>query len=258
MERLAVTEVKDGIGYIRLTRPDKLNALSREMVTSIINALDELTADEAVKVIVLSGEGKAFCAGGDIASMQQLKSMSETADWMNYVSALSKKLLEMDKYVIAAVHGYAAGAGFSLALASDFIVAERNTKFALSFSNIGLIPDLGLIKLLTERISKTLAKEWISSGKVISAETAFEKGIINRIATGEVMEEAAKFAGFIVEGPALSNKYIKYLINHVDGLHQETAFMQENMIQTLLLQTEDHREGVAAFLEKRKPQFKGK
>ncbi|WP_088006048.1 enoyl-CoA hydratase/isomerase family protein [Indiicoccus explosivorum] len=258
MESLAVTEINEGIGYLRLNRPEKLNALSKEMVASVLSALDHLESDETVKVILLSGEGKAFCAGGDIASMQQLESAAETANWINYVSGLSRKLIEMDKYVVAAVHGYAAGAGFSLALAADFIVAGRDAKFALSFSNIGLIPDLGLIKQLAERVSKPIAKEWISSGKVIPAETAFKHGIINRIVSDNVTAEAAEFAKFVVEGPALSNKYVKYLINHVNELHHETAFMQENMIQALLLQTKDHREGVAAFLEKRKPEFTGK
>ncbi|MFC0272516.1 enoyl-CoA hydratase/isomerase family protein [Metabacillus herbersteinensis] len=258
MGNLVEIEVKDRIGHIRLNRPYKLNALSRELVEEVIQSLNSLSRDEEIMVIILSGEGKAFCAGGDIAAMKNLNDAYEVAKWIDFVSDLSKKMIDIDKYVIAAVHGYAAGAGFSIALAADFIVADENAKFALSFSNIGLIPDLGLIKLLSERISPQIAKEWISSGKVISAEEAYSNGIINRVSKGSVVEEAVRFAEFIVQGPSVSNKYVKYLVNHVGELHKETAFMQENMIQAMLLQTYDHKEGVDAFFEKRTPQFAGK
>lgn len=258
MENLVESTVENGIGYLTLNRPDKLNALSRPLVEEVIASLDLLSKDEKVKVIILSGQGKAFSAGGDIASMTELSNAYEVAEWIEFVSGLSQKIITIDKYVIAAVHGYAAGAGFSIALAADFIVADENAKFALSFSNIGLIPDLGLIKLLTERVSPPIAKEWISSAKVISAEEAKAHGLINRISEGSVIDSATEFAQFIVNGPPLSNKYVKYLVNHVGELHKETAFMQENMIQAMLLQTGDHKEGVAAFFEKRSPAFSGK
>ena len=181
MENLVEIEMKNRIGHIILNRPDKLNALSREMVEQVIHSLNTLLQDDAIKAIIVSGNGKAFCAGGDIESMKNLSDANEIVKWIDFVSGLSKKLMDMDKYVIAAVHGYAAGAGFSIALAADFIIADEDAKFALSFTNIGLIPDLGLIKLLTERVSPPIAKEWISSGKVISAQEAHSNGIINRI-----------------------------------------------------------------------------
>lgn len=258
MAKLVEIETQASIGYLKLNRPDKLNALSRELVQEVMQALDELSANQEIKVIVLSGEGKAFSAGGDISSMRELSDAHEVAEWIEYISGLSQKIISLDKYVIAAVHGYAAGAGFSIALAADFIVADENAKFALSFSNIGLIPDLGLIKLLTERVSPPLAKEWISSARTLSAEEAHSHGLINKISTESVVEAAAEFAGFIVNGPPISNKYVKYLVNHVGELHKETAFMQENMIQGMLLQTQDHQEGIAAFFDKRSPQFNGK
>ena len=258
MGNMVEIEVKSGIGHLKMNRPDKLNALSRELAEELLQGLESLNSDKEVKAIILSGEGKAFSAGGDIASMKELSNAAETAEWMDFISGLSKKLMNMDKYVIAAVHGYAAGAGFSIALAADFIVADENAKFALSFTNIGLIPDLGLIKALSERVSKPIAKEWISSGKVISSEEAYANGIINRISQDSVVEEAVRFADFIVKGPNISNKYVKYLVNHVGELHNETAFMQENIIQAMLLQTQDHKEGVKAFFEKRTPQFNGK
>lgn len=258
MGNLVEVTVKNQMGYLKMNRPEKLNALSKYLVEEMLQALDDLSNNEEVKVIILSGEGKSFCAGGDIDSMKNMDNPYTAISWIDYVSSLSQKLIAMDKYVIAAIHGYAAGAGFSIALAADFIVAEKDAKFALSFTNIGLIPDLGLIKLLTEYVSPPVAKEWISSGKIISAEEAQVNGIVNRIAEGSVVEEAAAFAEFIVKGPMISNKYVKYLVNHVSELHKETAFQQENMIQAMLLQTYDHKEGIASFFEKREPQFLGK
>lgn len=257
MSKLVKVNVKDQVGYIELNRPEKLNSLSKELVEQVIACLDEQSKNPDVKVIILSGAGKGFCAGGDIQSMQQLTSATEAASWVEFASGLTKKIMELDKYVIAAVHGYAAGAGFSIALAADFIIASQDAKFALSFMNVGLIPDLGLIKTLSERLSPALAKEWISSGRVVTASEAQSYGIINRVVEGDVVEAAREFAGFIVNGPLVANKYVKYLVNNVPTLNSDAAFMQENMIQTVLLQSADHKEGIKAFFEKRKPDFKG-
>ncbi|WP_209123449.1 enoyl-CoA hydratase/isomerase family protein [Alkalihalobacillus sp. BA299] len=257
MGELVIRKIQNQIGHIILNRPEKLNALSRELVQEINDCLDDYSKNPEVKVIVLSGNGKAFCAGGDIETMQNITHASEAAKWVEHASSLSKKLMETDKYVIAAVHGYAAGAGFSIALASDFIVASHEAKFALSFTNIGLIPDLGLIKSLSERLNPPIVKEWISAGKVIQAQEALSHDLINRVAEGDVVEAAESFAQFIVNGPVVANKYVKYLVNNAPNLHHETAFLQENVIQAILLQTEDHKEGVSAFYEKRNAQFIG-
>jgi 2-(1,2-epoxy-1,2-dihydrophenyl)acetyl-CoA isomerase len=258
LEPVIEVKIVENIGYVKFNRPNKLNALSRELVDQANAALDELSSNSDVKVIILSGEGKSFCAGGDISLMTQIKNAVDAVQWVELASSLSKKIMEIDKYVIAAVHGYAAGAGFSIALACDFIVAHRDAKFAVSFTNIGLIPDLGLIKTISQRVSPPIAKEWISSGKIISVEEAVNQGIVNKVAEGDVLKGAADFAKFILEGPALANKYVKYLVNHVHELSTENAFALESMIQSILLQSEDLKEGALAFLEKRKPNFKGK
>ncbi|MCM3594903.1 enoyl-CoA hydratase/isomerase family protein [Metabacillus idriensis] len=257
MNELINIKIENGIGHIILNRSNKLNALSRNLVEELQKALRVLENNNNVNVIILSGNGSSFCAGGDIQSMKELKNPVEAAEWVEFVSGLTRQILELEKYVIAAVHGYAAGAGFSLALACDFIVAEKESKFAFSFSNIGLIPDLGLVKLLSERISPPLLKEWISSSKILTAEEALSNQIINRLAEEEVLKEAEKFAEFIVEGPLLANKYVKYLVNTASSISNETALMQENTIQSILLQTNDHIEGISAFVEKRKASFKG-
>ncbi|WP_050632250.1 enoyl-CoA hydratase/isomerase family protein [Bacillus andreraoultii] len=259
-EMANIVEVKkeNGIAYVTMNRPDKLNALSHELVTGVIGALKEAEADQEVKAIILSGAGKSFCSGGDIGSFNEAKTVRDKLAHMKGAVALQNAIQQLDKYVISAVHGYAAGAGFSIALASDFIVADQKAAFAISFKNIGLIPDLGLVKALTENVPNALVKEWISKGAVISAQELYDKGIVNRVAEEDVRKEATEFAQFIIEGPPLANQFVKCLVNHAAELTNETNEMQENLMQTLLFNTADHREGVQAFFEKRAPKFEGK
>ncbi|MEK4425782.1 enoyl-CoA hydratase/isomerase family protein [Solibacillus sp. FSL K6-1523] len=251
-------EKKNQILYLTLNRPEKLNAFSMELTSSLITALKEAEADDDVKVIILTGAGKSFCAGGDVSSMGSRRDPATAIASMQNTSKVTKTILQLDKYVISAVHGYAAGAGFSLALASDFIIADQHARFVSSFKNIGLVPDLGLIKLLSERVSLPIAKEWISSAKIVSAEEAYAERVINRIATKDLLEVATEFAQFIVDGPPLANKFVKYMLNNASDFSHEASIMQENIIQTLMFQTEDAKEGVRAFAEKRSPDFKGK
>lgn len=244
--------------YIGLNQPDKRNALSPDVVTGVKKALIEAEQDDDVRAIILYGEGKAFCAGGDIDAMGKHTSPAGSIRKMESTSSLTKTIINLDKFVISAVHGFAAGAGFSLALASDFIIADKQTTFISSFRNIGLIPDLGLIKLLREQIPAPIAKEWIASGQRISAETIYSHGLMNRLTEEkDVVAEAAKFAAFIVEGPPFSNKFVKYLVNHADEFSLDTSIMQENIMQSLMFYTGDAKEGIQAFLEKRSPDFKG-
>ena len=165
MNEATLVKIENGIGFIRLNRPEKLNSLSSDLVESFTQNLESLGKNENVKVIIVSGEGKGFCAGGDLETMKNLSQANDKLKYMQKASALTKTILNLDKYVVSAVHGFAAGAGYSLALASDFIVANRSAKFGLSFVNVGVIPDLGLMKLLSERVPISLAKEWILSGK---------------------------------------------------------------------------------------------
>ncbi|WP_068673258.1 enoyl-CoA hydratase/isomerase family protein [Oceanobacillus sp. Castelsardo] len=250
---------KNNIAYLTMNRPEKRNSLSGDLVSALLSALKDAEKDDEVKAIILSGEGKAFCSGGDISSMNPDSSPKEVMDSMKKSSSLTKAILHLDKFVITAVHGFAAGAGFSLALASDFIIADKNALFISSFRNIGLSPDLGLIKLLADNVPTQTAKEWVASGRRITAEEVFEKGIVNRLSTSRnLLEDATEFAQFIVKGPPVSNRFVKYLLNHASEFSHETSIMQENMIQTLMFQTEDSKEGIQAFLEKRSPDFTGK
>lgn len=257
MSDVLKVQKENGIAHLTMNRPDKLNALSKDLVTSLINALKEAEKDEEIRAIILSGEGRSFCSGGDIGNMGGARGVAPLFSSIKETSALTKTIVDLDKYVVSAVHGYAAGAGFSLALASDFIVADKNATFVSSFKNIGLVPDLGLVKLLTERVPLPIAKEWISSAKNVSANEAYSRGVINRIAETNVIEEATEFVQFIVEGPSVSNQFVKYLTNHANEFSFDTSMMQETMIQSLMFQTKDTKEGVTAFMEKRPPKFTG-
>ena len=248
---------ENGIAHIELNRPDKLNALSNEMVEELISELKNIEKDATIKVVILTGAGKSFCAGGDLEAMDSFTNSPEVLTHVEKALNLTTLLLDYDKYVISAVHGYAAGAGFSLALASDFIVAHPSAKFGLNFVNVGLIPDLGLMKLLTQRVSLPIVKEWVVSGKVLTAEEAKKYGILNRISEKDLMSDTIEFAEFLLKGPPLSNKFVKYMLNHVMDADWKSVMMQETIIQTLLLQTNDKNEGVRAFLENRKPIFTG-
>ena len=257
MTELIQVKKENHIAYITMNRPDKLNALSEELATELNVAIKDADQDPNVKVMILSGAGRSFCAGGDIGSFQQIHSVADMLNHMQEVVHIQNTIQNAQKYIISAVHGYAAGAGFSVALATDFIVAHRDAKFAISFNHIGLIPDLGLVKKLSEVVPSHLAKEWISSAKEVSAEEGFQRGFVNKLAEGDVIKEATDFAQFIISGPPIANPFIKYLVNHAHELTNETNQMLESTMQALLFQTKDHKEGIRAFFEKRKPDFKG-
>lgn len=257
---LSLVQVKkeNRIAYITMNRPDKRNALSIDLAKDLVNALRDADRDEEVRVVVLAGAGKGFSAGGDLETILELNESASIMKYMKGALEIVQTIREMDTYVIAAVHGFAAGAGFSLAFAADFIVADKDAKFICSFTNIAIIPDLGLIKALTDNLPRPLVKEWISSAKPVTAEELYTRGLVNKVAEADLLEAATEFASFIVEGPPLANQFVKQFVNRAGEMNYETSESQELAIQTLLLQTQDNKEGVTAFFEKRKPDFQGK
>ncbi|WP_174731008.1 enoyl-CoA hydratase/isomerase family protein [Mesobacillus harenae] len=240
---------------LTLNRPDSLNSFSPEMILGITDALKEAQSNPEVKVIVLSGAGRSFSAGGDVKTMGQ----AAPAQVYEHIGRLNECILTIkntEKPVIAAVHGFAAGAGFNLALACDLIIAAEDSKFALSFSQVGLISDGGGSYFLPRLIGPHLAKQFFFSGEPIPAERLYQLGVINQLVSVEKLkEETEKFAARLAHGPGKAYGMIKKLVDHSFTATLEEILEQERITQTLMVSTEDHLEGIAAFKEKRRPVF---
>jgi 2-(1,2-epoxy-1,2-dihydrophenyl)acetyl-CoA isomerase len=243
---------------LTLNRPESLNAFSPDMILGLKNALLEAQNDPDTQVIVLSGAGRSFSAGGDVKTMGQ----AGPVQVYEHIGRLNELILTMkatDKPIIAAVHGFAAGAGVNLALACDLIVAAEGSKFALSFSQVGLVSDGGGSYLLPQLIGPHLAKQFFFTAEPVPAERLYQLGAINYLYPLEkLQEETTKLALKLAHGPGQAYGMQKKLIEHSFTATLEEILEQERITQTLMVQTEDHQEGIAAFKEKRKPSFKGK
>ena len=253
-----VWERRNSTAVIYLNEPDSLNAFSRGLKRDLLTVLKEVEKDSDIHVVILAGKGKAFCAGGDLKGMTKDFTAMEIKQMMDESAQIVELIRKLPKLFIAAIHGYAAGAGMSLALASDLILAEEKTKFVLSFKNVGLIPDLGLLYHLPKRVGEWKAKEWIWKGATISVEEAYEYGIIYEITQeNHAIERALELALQLNSGAIQAFIQSKLIINQSACLSFEEVLQKENLSQTLLRGTNDHKEGVAAFFQKRSPEFSG-
>ena len=253
-----IIEKKGSILHLILNRPERLNAFSSEMISGILNGLKEARGDEDIRVIVLSGAGRSFCAGGDVTTMGQAGAIQV----YEHIGRLNECILSMKATeipIIAAVHGFASGAGFNLALACDLIIAAEDSKFAMSFSQVGLISDGGGSYFLPRLIGSHLAKEFFFSGKPVTARRLYELGVINQLVPSEsLINETMTLATSIANGPGKALGMMKKIIDHSFTASLDEILEQERITQTMLVTTADHQEGVAAFKEKRKPVFKSK
>jgi len=250
------TRVEDEIAVVELYRPDVLNALNRQMVTEIVSALEAYDRNDGVRVIVLTGSGRAFAAGADIDEMAgddpiKLELLNQFAEW--------DRLALIKKPMVAAVNGFALGGGFELALSCDLIVAAETAEFGFPEVNIGVMPGAGGTQRLTKLIGKTKALEWLWTGERMSAKEAHALGIVNRVVAPELLlEETMRLARKLAAKPPLSLRLIKEAVNKaVDyPLYEGMQFERKNFY--LLFATEDQKEGMAAFIEKREPRFQGR
>ncbi|MDF2680481.1 MAG: enoyl-CoA hydratase/carnithine racemase [Brevibacillus sp.] len=257
-EQLEV-RVENKVGLIKMCRPDIRNAMIPELRRELHEALAQMEQDQQVNVLVLTGDGKAFCAGGDLGGMNRKMDAVTGRKRLLQSHELIRNILRLEKPVIAAVNGAAAGAGFSVALACDMIFAARSSFFVQSFVNVGLVPDLGAVYFLTSLLGPHRAKELMFTGDRVSAEKALELGVVNRVIDDEsLMTEVGAIAEKMAKGPAISMGLTKAMVNRsiLGQLHD--TFEMEAFAQGLCFETEDFREGVKAFFEKRAPQFSGR
>jgi enoyl-CoA hydratase len=252
-------KTNEGIATLTINRPESLNALNSSVLAELECALYELDLDAAVKVAILTGAGeKAFVAGADIKEMSGLSSFAAHA-FMRTGQRVMLLIERMNKPVIAAVNGFALGGGLELALACDFIYASEKAKLGLPEVGLGIMPGFGGTQNLARLIGPNKAKEMIFTGKMIPAQKALSWGIVNEVfAPEELMEKTLETAREIAGKGTLGVRYSKDSVANGLNMAKEDGFRYEASILGVLFSTEDQREGMCAFVEKRKPEFRGK
>jgi len=240
------------IATVYLNEPDSLNALTKSLKESLYVALEQIENNHEIKVVIFTGRGRAFCAGGDVKAMKQDYDSLEAKKGMDLSAKIIKKIRQLEKITISAVNGYAAGAGMGLAISTDIIIAEENAKFYLSFKNVGLISDLGLHYHLPRIVGEWKAKEWMWKGRIITAQEAQKYGFVAEVVpTEKLMEKAYDLANELVEGPIQSYIFSKQIINHSQNLSLDGVLERENNIQTIIKGTEEHKNAVEKFFLKK-------
>ncbi len=250
---------ENGVALVAINRPKALNALNSEVFTEISEIFDELQADEQVRVVILTGEGgKAFAAGSDITEMQQC-SVMEAREFAMKANRANGKVENFPKPVIAAISGFALGGGCELAMACDIRIASSNAKFGQPEINLGIIPGGGGTQRLARLIGIGQAKELVYSGGMVDAQRAYELGLVNKIvAPEELIPEVQKLAAKIASKSLPILLLAKTAFNCGSSMDLEKALQYEIECFAACFGTDDHAEGLAAFVERRKPAFTDK
>ena len=257
MESNSVVVVKEGpIGLVTLNRPQVLNALNAEMMTRLVSVLQGLDSDESIRCLILAGNERAFAAGADIGEMANASSLEML---QNDFLTFWDKIAHITKPLIAAVCGYALGGGCELALACDMIVASETARFGQPEINLGVIPGAGGTQRLARVLGKYRTLEMVLTGRTFSAQEAERWGMVSRVVPVEsCLDEARKLAVEICQHPPQALRIAKAAVLKAFETSLEEGLSFERMCFCLLFGSEDQKEGMKAFLEKRKPEFKGK
>lgn len=251
-------ERNEGISYITLNRPDHYNALDAETLQELAETVKDV-AENDDQVLILTGNGKAFSAGGDMHMLNNDFADKELFNQvMDTIETTALTLYHMPKMIISAVNGSAAGLGLSLALAADYVVANEKSKFGMLFLGVGLVPDGGGHFWLEERMDRHQAKKFIWSMKQVQGESAKSLGLADVLIEGDVMVQAEKLGQKLLRSPLQAMLHTKRVYRSKRENVFKQYLAQEKQAQWELKNTADHKEGVSAFLEKRKPEFQGK
>jgi len=250
---------ENGIGIVTINRPGSLNALNGEVYTELYELFQEIEGDQDVRVVILTGNGeKAFVAGADIAEMQPQSSL-EISSFIDKARKASDRIYTLSKPVIAAINGFALGGGCELAMCCDLRIASENAKFGQPEINLGIIPGAGGTQRLTRLVGMTKAKELIYTGDIIDANTALTIGLVNKVVPPDnLMAEAKELARKMLSKSSIALSLAKTAITSGANMNLSPGLDLEAQCFSLCFATEDQKEGMKAFMEKRKPEFKNR
>lgn len=252
-------DVSDGVAVLTINRPEVMNAFSDVMRANMLARLTALESDEAVRCIMITGRGKAFSAGGDIPNMITLQEADDSSligQRIGMASDVMQLIHRLPKPVVAAINGPAAGGGMNLALGCDMRVGSSKALFTEAFVKIGLVPDWGGFQALTRLVGTAKAMEWMMTGDRIDADEALRLGLLNAVYPAESFhDDALKFCQRLARGPAKALAAIKAGVHLGVGGSLADVFAYEKRVQTALFLSDDAREGMRAFVEKRPPKF---
>lgn len=250
-------EKKNGIGWARFNRPEKLNALNAQVFQDLDSIVQACETDDEVKVLVLSGSNKVFAAGADIDQMAE-GTIKDAFGITDKAIRIQERLADFPKPTIAAISGYALGGGLEAALCCDFRFGDETAMVGLPEINLGIIPGGGGTQRLPRLINPSIALEMIATGEIINAKRAREVGILNHLVSSETIEqEVEAFAGKLMARPAMGVRAAKTAIRKGLNTSLKDGICIEQDLFCMLFGTLDQKEGMSAFLEKRKPKFKG-
>ena len=251
-------DIDGPVATLTLDRPEALNALTVAVKVGLHDALERIAADPAVRAVVLTGAGRAFCAGQDLAEREEPDAAPLDVELRERYNPIIRSLRSMGQPVIAAVNGVAAGAGASIAFACDLRIAAPDARFVLAFGRIGLVPDSGATWFLPRLVGPALAAELAIVGDPIGAEQALQMGLVSQVVPAdELMTQAKAVAERIAAGPPIAHALTKHALERSWSVDLEEALEEEARLQGLAGATADHAEGLAAFREKRPPRFTG-
>lgn len=259
MYKFITYQIENNVARVTLNRPEVYNAVNNGLTYELQDVFKEIASNDEVRVVVLTGEGKAFCSGQDLKSHMGDEKDSFTNVLEKRYNPLIRQMRELAKPIIARVNGVAAGAGCSLALACDIIVADENAVFTEVFINIGLVLDSGSSYFLPRLVGSTKAFELATMASKIKGKEAFELGIVNKAVPTDQLDEAVKYyTDYYAKAPTLAIGLMKKMQNRSGYSSLDEMLELEKEYQQIAGTSYDYEEGVNAFLEKRKPQFKGK
>ena len=258
-----LVEKKEGVAVVTLNRPERFNSFTTSMYRELPRIVDQLRRDDEVKAVILTGAGKGFCSGSDVSDRlgDRLEKGGEESRFENLrqVGAMALDIADFDKPVIAAINGAAVGAGLSLALLCDIRLASEKARFGAVWLSVGLIPDLGSTYSLPRIVGREKALELMLSREIIGADEALKIGLVSKVFPhDQLMDEARKLAEQLSAGPSVAIELTKRALQRSLENDLKTQLDYETYAQNVCRQTEDHREGIRAFTEKRKPVFAGR